>query len=252
MTKEDSKEIVAAGETGFAIIDQPQAQQNLLTAINDLGITESLLQRVKIPTGGMTAFEVEELEGPVVHKHLDVILVAIKGRQKAWWSATVEDGGGGAPPSCSSTDGIHGFGNNTLDAEAAIGQHLCAECPWGKFGSARGGGAGKDCKDFSVLFFFRQGSRMPTVMNVPATSLKALQAYVLRLIDGGKRMEGVVTRIALKKAQSASGISYSQLDISYQRDLTEADAEAMVALGREFMGQVQSYDPMAARTEDQD
>jgi len=79
-----------------------------------------------------------------------------------------------------------------------------------------------------------------------------LQAYVLRLIDGGKRMEGVVTRIALKKAQSASGISYSQLDISYQRDLTEADAEAMVALGREFMGQVQSYDPMAARTEDQD
>lgn len=250
MTKND-KEIAVPAETGFAIIDQPQAQQTMLAAINDLGITEGLLQRIKIPAGGMTAFEVEELEGTQVVQHLDVILVAIKGRQKAWWSATVEDGGGGAPPSCSSTDGIHGFGNNTLDAEAATGQHLCAECPWGKFGSARGGGAGKDCKDFSVLFFFRQGSRMPTVMNVPATSLKALQAYVLRLIDHGKRMEGVVTRISLKKAQSASGIGYSQLEIGYQRDLSEADADAMVNLGQQFMGQVQSYDPMAAQNGDE-
>ena len=102
-----------------------------------------------------------------------------------------------------------------------------------------------------MLFFFREGSRMPTVMNVPATSLKALQAYVLRLIDHGKRMEGVVTRISLKKAQSASGIGYSQLEIGYQRDLSEADADAMVNLGQQFMGQVQSYDPMAAQNGDE-
>ena len=107
MTKKEDKAITVPDATGFAIIDQPQAQQNMLTAINDLGITESLLQRVKIPTGGMTAFEVEELEGPQVHKHLDVILVAIKGRQKAWWSATVEDGGGGGTTSCVSVVACH-------------------------------------------------------------------------------------------------------------------------------------------------
>ena len=236
-------EVAKAVESGFAIVDQPQARETMLAAFDQLGITESLLTRIKLPSGGMTAFMVDELEGQQVHQHLDVILVAIKGRQKAWWSTSLEESGGGAPPNCSSTDGIHGFGNNTLVDDAVDGQHLCSECPWSKFGSSRFGGSnGKDCKDFSVLFFFREGSRIPSVMSVPATSLKALQNYVLRLIDNGKRFEGVVTRISLVAATSGSGITYSKLDINFVKDLDPASAENMVGVGKEFMSRISEFD----------
>lgn len=241
MSKND-KAIAKQEPTGFAIIDQQGARETMLAAFDQLGVTESLLQRIKIPTGGMSAFMVEELEGQQVVQHLDVILVAIKGRQKAWWAKLPEEGGTGSPPSCTSTDGIRGFGNNTLKEDAAAGEHLCAECPWSKFGSARNGGAGKDCGDFSVMFFFREGSRIPAVLNVPGTSLKGLQSYILKLIDNGKRFEGVVTRLSIKAATSKSGITYSQLDLSFVKDLPEDDAQEMVTVGKEFMDRIRSYE----------
>jgi hypothetical protein len=237
-----NKAIAKQEPSGFAIIDQKDARETMLAAFDQLGVTESLLQRVKVPTGGMAAFMVEELDGQNVVPHLDVIMVAIKGRQKAWWAKMPEEGGTGSPPSCTSTDGLRGFGNNTLKDDAAAGEHLCAECPWSKFGSARNGGAGKDCGDYSVLFFFREGSRIPAVLNVPGTSLKGLQSYILKLIDNGKRFEGVVTRIAVKAATSKSGITYSQLDLSFVKDLSEEAAKAMTEMGKEFMGRIRSYD----------
>ncbi|MCH1569868.1 MAG: hypothetical protein L7S64_00870 [Longimicrobiales bacterium] len=244
--KNESTALQSVEPSGFAIVDQPQARETMLAAFDQLGITESLLQRIKLPLGGMTAFMVDDLDGQQVHQHIDVILVAIKGRQKAWWAKPLEDAGGGARPSCSSTDGMHGYGNNTLADDGPEGKHLCSECPWGKFGSNRGGGNGKDCKDFSVLFFFREGSRIPAVMQVPATSLKSLQNYVLRLIDNGKRFEGVVTRLGLKSAQSASGIAYSMLDVSYVKDLDAEQAETMVEIGKAFMARMQDYNAFEA------
>ena len=114
----------------------------------------------------------------------------------------------------------------------------------------RNGGQGKDCKDFSVLFFFREGSRIPSVMSVPATSLKALQNYVLRLIDNGKRFEGVVTRISLVPATSAGGITYSKLDINFVKDLDEGAAANMVKVGSEFMTRMAEFDNFADSTEE--
>jgi len=242
MTKnKDTKEVATVSETGFAIIDQPHARETMQQAFEQLGITPDLLQRIKLPTGGMTAFLIDDLDGEQVVKNLDVILVAVQGRQKAWWSRGLDEGGGGAPPSCSSTDGIHGFGINTLNADDAPGKHLCSECPWGRFGSSRHGGNGKDCKDFSLLFFFREGSRIPAMMQVPATSLKALQTYIMRLIDNGKTFQGVVTRLSLSTAQSAGGITYSKLTVAFLKDLDAEAAAVMTALGADLAQQLASF-----------
>ena len=246
MSKKD-KEVAQTGvantsESGFAIVDQPEAKQMMLSAFDELGITESLLTRIKMPTGGMTAFMVDELEGQQVYQHIDVILVAIKGRQKAWWSTSLDDSGGGARPSCSSSDGIHGEGNNTMNPDEPDGTHLCKECPWEKYGSSRFGGEGKDCKDFNVLFFFREGSRLPSVMSVPATSLRSVQDYVMKLIDNGKRYASVVTRIGLKPAVSKGGITYSMIDINFQRDLEPSDAAGMVSVGKDLMSRISEFD----------
>lgn len=245
MTSKDKNAIVKREPTGFAIVDVPEAREVMIAAFDQLGITDRLLNRIKVPSGGMTAWEVEDLEGTHVEQNLDVIIVGMKGRQKAWWPTSMEEGGGGSPPSCISTDGRFGIGVNSLDADGAQGKHPCAECAWDKFGSSRSGGNGKDCKDFALLFFFRQGSRIPSLLQVPATSLKGLQNYVLRLIDGGKRFEGCVTRLGLKKAQSQGGITYSTLDLSWVSDLDAESAETMQSIGKEFLARIDEYDAFA-------
>jgi len=245
MAHKEEKALAKREATGFAIVDVPEAKGAMLAAFDQLGISDRLLNRIKVPAGGMTAWEVESLEGTEVHQSLDVIIVAMKGRQKAWWPTTMEEGGGGSPPSCASKDGRHGFGTNSLDAAAEPGKHLCAECPWDKFESSRSGGNGKDCKDFALLFFFREGSRIPSLLQVPATSLKGLQNYVIRLIDGGKQFSGCVTRLGLKKAQSQGGITYSTLDLSWVSDLDPEAAATMQSVGKEFLARIDEYDAFA-------
>ena len=234
--------LVKRGESNFAIVDDPEAKDVMLGAFDQLGLSNFQLNRLKIPAGGMTAWEVEALEGTRVEQNLDVVLLAMKGKQKSWWSQPIEEAGGGAPPSCSSQDARTGFGINTLEPDAQPGEHSCHECAWNQFGSARNGGNGKDCSDFAFLFFFTQGSRIPSLLMVPATSLKSLQSYVLKLIDAGKRMEGCVTRMSLKKAQSQAGITYSMLDLSWQADLDEEAGESMKTVSEEFRKRISDFD----------
>jgi hypothetical protein len=241
MANQKTKALVKAGESSFAIVDDPQAKEVMLSAFDTLGLSNFQLSRLRIPAGGMTAWEVESLEGSTVEPHLDVILLAMKGNQKAWWAKPLEEAGGGAPPSCSSTDGRTGWGVNSMDETEEPGEHACAECAWNQFGSARGKGKGKDCSDFAYLFFFQQGARIPSMLMVPATSLKGLQSYVLRLIDAGKRMEGCITRLGLKKAQSASGITYATLDLSWQGDLDEDASAGMVELANQFRSRLTDF-----------
>tara|TARA_R100000315_G_scaffold49000_1_gene23276 strand:+ start:778 stop:1527 length:750 start_codon:yes stop_codon:yes gene_type:complete len=239
------KALAKTGETGYAIVDSPDAHEVMIGAFDQLGVSDFQLGRIKIPAGGGMAWEVESLEGTEVHQSLDVLILAIKGNQKSWWSSSMEEGGGGTPPSCSSKDGVFGFGVNTLDAapDAAPTKNRCSECAWNQFGSA---GAGKACKDHSLLFFFREGSRLPSLLTVPATSQKALQGYILKLIDAGKRAEGCVTRLSLKKAQSQSGITYSTLDLSWVSDLDDEAKAKMVEVSKDFRDRISDFDAFAS------
>ena len=238
----DSKALVKRGESSFAIIDDPEAKDVMLGAFDQLGLSNFQLNRLRIPAGGMTAWEVESLEGTTIEQELDVVILAMKGNQKSWWSVPMEEAGGGAPPSCSSSDARTGFGVNTLEADAPHGEHSCQECAWNQFGSARNGGNGKDCSDFALLFFFTEGSRIPSLLMVPATSLRKLQSYVLKLIDAGKRMEGCISTMKLVKAQSQSGIQYSQLELGWKADLDAEAVASMREVSEEFRKRISDFD----------
>lgn len=247
MVDKESTALATQGTSGFAIVDDSKAKGVMLTAFEQLGISNYQLNRLKIPAGGGSAWEVESLEGTRVEQNLDVIVLAIKGKQKSWWSASLDEGGGGSPPSCSSTDGRTGFGVNTLGDDVTDAEHACSACEWNQFGSSRGSGNGKDCKDFSLLFCFLEGSRLPSLLTVPATSLKGLQGYVFKLIDSGKRMENVITRLSLKKTQSASGITYSTLDLSWVKDLDEGASTEMTEIHEAFSARLTDFDNYADR-----
>ena len=191
------------------------------------------LTRVKVPAGGVTQWAIPGLgDEDTYTPQIDCVVALVQARQKAWWREGMDAGGGGQPPACSSTNGLIGNGNNRSDGKPeGDGAHECADCEWNQWDSARNGTGGKDCKDFARLYVFRPESRMPTLVTVPATSLKAMQKYVMKLMDAGRSISGVVTRLRLVKAKSGSGIEYSQIAFSYGGDLPEAEVEAMKEVG---------------------
>jgi hypothetical protein len=159
------------------------------------------------------------------------VIAVIQARQRAWWRTPLDEGGGGSPPSCSSSNGIVGMGDNTLQGSTEV-EHDCATCPWGQWKSARKGGEGKDCKEFARLFVFRPASRLPLIVTVPPTSLKAMQQYAMRLLDAGLEPFRVVTRLKLVKDKSGSGITYSKIAFEFAGALPNDEAERMRDVAR--------------------
>jgi hypothetical protein len=165
------------------------------------GLSEFDLQRIKIPAGGMTAYEVNDLEGtsfvPTIHA---VILFARDVR--AYWPDSLDESGGGKPPACHSNDGKIGIG-----APGGI----CAQCPMAQFGSAKKG-KGQACKQVKQLFLLREGSGsiLPENFLVPPTGLNNFKKLALMLGGRGVSISGILVEIGLVKAKSAEGITYSQ------------------------------------------
>ena len=253
MANEEKKKaeiVTQEGATGFPIVDVADAHDAMLGAFDQLGISSFNLSKLSIPAGGMTAFEVDDpIKGQSVEQTVRAVIACVKAGQKAWWSTSVEDGGAGSPPDCKSEDGVTGFGNNTLEPTTEAASFKCATCPWNQWESNRGGGMGKDCQDHSLMFFFMENRRLPTVLKVPATSLKALQRYAMALIDHGKRLEGVITEISLKKATSRGGIVYSELDLRMIEELPVAEGDHMKAVATSLKDRLLGFDAFAVADE---
>lgn len=222
---------------------------DVLAAMSDIGIKVWDLPKMKVPSGGSVAFEVSRLGQTEYLKERDVIILAVRGNQKAWHREHYEDVGG-KPPDCYSTDGLTGMGNRSIDVLVPDnGPHDCAKCPWGQFGSKRGkDGArdGKDCQDYALLLVATPDGRLPTVIKVPPSSLRAMKRYQMDLIDAGKRREHIVTRISLQRVDATP--PYAEMTFSFSGDLpteVRSQTEKLRKVLEEALFQV---DPIKAST----
>jgi len=152
------------------------------------------LPRLKVPAGGGSFWEEQTAEGPKPAEYVDGVILLRKDKKKFWEKGQDEAGGETTPPDCSSEDRIFGTG---------IPGGECAKCPYNEFKTAKKGD-GKACRDFSELYILKKNSVMPTVVQVPATSLKNLKQYGMILVDSAKNMSAVVTRFSLT-AEMKSG-----------------------------------------------
>lgn len=168
---------------------------------------EGGFDRIKIPAGGVTLFElpgdnpdepesVKEFSAVILHHH--PVLQFYKEKYT----------GGSNPPDCGSFDGVTGNGDPG-------GQ--CAKCPLAQFGS--GEGNGKACKSRRRLFLLREGEIFPLMLSLPTGSLREFSRYVKRLLSRGNKSNMVVTRFTLKKATSQTGVIYSQAVFAIDRSL---------------------------------
>lgn len=184
----------------------------------DLAGLELTFDRIKIPSGGSTAFEIPDGDGEdttMVKEITGVILL----HHPAYAYYTEKYAGGSNPPDCGSFDGVTGHGNPGGS---------CASCPNNVFGS--GEGQSKACKNRRMIYILMEGELFPMVLSLPTGSLKEFTKYLKRQLSKGRKLNQVVTRISLKKATSGSGIAYSQAVFTFDRVLTPEERTAMARM----------------------
>lgn len=234
--KATSTALVTADQSPYSVVSRPDADQLLRGALIDGGVGMFQLTQLRLPSGGGMAWTVDTLEGPtaIAGKDMEVIIGGMRAGLKKWWRSAFGEGESG-PPNCQSVDGMTGYGVNSLEDGLAT-QHDCITCPWNKFGSARKGGNGKDCSDFMVAMVFREGCSLPDVLNIPASSLKTWQSYIVKLTNAGKSPWAVVTRLAME-TKSEGALKWSILTPQYVRDLSPEES-ARFAASREVLTSV--------------
>lgn len=167
------------------------------------------LDRVKVPAGGGTTWEVPDLladGGSVSTKALEGVIIYFQDGN-AYWDKQYS--GENQPPVCVSEDGLVGVS----EMEGLGGD--CSTCPLNQFGSEiRPDGAkgpGKACKNMRRLFIVRQGQILPLLLVVPPSSMRDVRQYFLRLAGAGVPYYAVTTRLALEQDKSQAGITYSKI-----------------------------------------
>lgn len=225
---------------------EPGAALDVATIAAELGEDPAslgmlLFTRVKMPSGGSPAFEIENPDDPAdpeVVKSIEGVIVAHHAAN-AYWAAGLEEGGGNVAPDCVSPDGLYGHGDRgvnhaTGEVDDPCAAHECATCWLNQFGSDPTGG--KACKNRRHLYILRSGDLIPLLLPLPATSLKAWRTFAVKsLMARGRHWYSVVTRIGLEPAVSSAGIKYSRATFS----ITEADG--VRELGDEQQAWLKSY-----------
>jgi hypothetical protein len=169
--------------------------------------------RVKIPSGGGLMFEVpsDDPENPEMVRELIGVIVDHHMVQTYWKNSY---SGEVTAPDCYSNDGRTGNGNPGGS---------CRTCPFNQWGSGANG-YGKACKAMRRIYFLPEGKDLPIVLNLPPTSLKNFNNYLMKRVKPhGLTTWQVVTKISLKRATSKAGISYSEAVFSGVRRLSQEE-----------------------------
>lgn len=214
MSEKNNNEL--AVNEGFAVL----ANQNVLNEAlaEDCQGLEFSFDRVKLPAGGGTAFELPSAESDESEMVKDITGVIVY-NHPAYAYYHDKYTGGNNPPDCGSFDGVTGIGNPGGN---------CTDCPYNKFGS--GDGQSKLCKNKRMLYILREGELFPITLSLPTGSLKSFTNYVKSQLSRGRKLNQAVTKIALKKATNASGIVFTQAVFTFVRMLTVEERTAVAGV----------------------
>lgn len=199
--------------SGFAALANTDSLNEMMT--EDLNGLDLTFDRIKIPAGGSTAFEVPgDGDEPELAKEIECVIL---NHHPAYAYYAKEYTGGSNPPECGSFDGITGVGTPG---------GTCKDCPYNKFGSGNRKKS-KACKNRRLLYILVEGELFPMLLSLPVGSLNSFTKYLKRQISKGRRLSGIVTKISLQKAKNEDNITFSQAVFTHVRDLTQDEKTAV-------------------------
>jgi len=192
------------------------------------GLDPNKLDKVKIPSGGGTAWEIPTLDGKGdIAKALEVVIVAAQD-VRAYYASKYD--GSKNTPDCFSLDCATGSGDPGGD---------CRTCPMAQWGSAMDDNGeqtnGQACNQRKLMLCISKDSTLPFVVSIPPGSLNNMGRYFMRLAGANLPYYGVVTNLTLDKTESGSGIPYSTVVPEFVRNLTAEEIPAIKSY-REGLG----------------
>ena len=161
-------------------------------------LTDRDLPRYTVPSGGIEVWPVQGPEKMEYHEALEGIIIHLT-TPRAYWSKNLEDSSR-TPPDCSSPDGLTGYGDPGGD---------CLTCVFNKWGSDPKG-HGKACREHRFLFMLTADNLLPTVVQIPPTSIDTVKKYSVALATKAKHQWQVVTALKLQKVD-ADPFPYSKV-----------------------------------------
>lgn len=169
------------------------------------GIQANKLDRVKIPSGGSPVFTISTVEGEDAVKTMTGVVVGWRDN-RGYWAKSIDEDGGGKPPLCFSPDGRNGYGDPGGE---------CAVCPYSQFQ----GDEKPKCKSTVPVYFLEVGKVIPSILQLPVSSLQVFKSYCRRLANEALFYWAVETEVGLVKAKNATGIDYSEATFRLTRRL---------------------------------
>ena len=151
------------------------------------------------------------------------------------------------PPDCSSSDGLRPDSEQASDAELEAGSRrchqaaTCAECAYNAYGSDLGGGRGKACKNMRRLALLLRGHRLPHILTLTPTSLRAWDDLVTSLSDRSIPYLAVVCSFALEVVARGQEKFSRVLINADSRVCDPVDAPLIAAYRKEFAPLVQRH-----------
>lgn len=165
-------------------------------------------RRIKMPSGGALAFEVEGEDGDVDYVKEIQGVILFTHRVNGYWSRALGDGEGNAAPDCSSMDGKAGINNATGECIS------CESCPLNQYGSDPKGGEGKACKNMRRVYLMTSGDPNCYLLTVPPTSIRDVNKKLRALLTSGTPYIGMVVSIKLTKETNKGGVDYAKITLN--------------------------------------
>ena len=184
------------------------------------GLTPLDLDSAPVPSGGGTMWSIPDLKGEA-ETTSDIVGVCVLFQDvRRMWEEGYGEGDSDGPPDCQSSDLLVGVGDPGGS---------CAVCPLARFGSHEKGRAQK-CQHRRMLFVMRPEIRLPLVINLPPTSLKACRDYFMRLaMRKSVPYYGVVSKLSLENEKGPGGL-FSKVQFSLASTLEGDEKDAFQKL----------------------
>lgn len=215
--------------------------------LEDMGIDEEFtrfsLPKLKVPSGGGSFWQIP---GGTPAETVRGIILA----KKAVKTFYIDPDAGNVPPDCKSEDGKRGVGIHRTDQEKASA-YACVKCQYNKFGTDCKGGKGKACKDRLILAILTQDGIIPMMLNVPPTSLKKMNEFVMGVLNKhATPMHNIVVDFSLEETTNGKQ-TFSVVNPKFV-SLVPAEAQAAMKNMRLAAKEILNKVPMEELNEEEE
>lgn len=186
--------------------------------------------RVRVPAGGSTTWEIPGAndEEPETTREIVGVIVDDHFLSALWLDEYT--GGASAPDASWFEVAPNEIVAQISDRAAAAGalEDISVD-PFNAWGSGKDG-KGKAANQMYRLYVLRAGDVLPICVTVPAGSITNWTKFKRFVLTNRKRLvPEVVVSLTLKRAESGSGIPYSQIQFGLVDELSAPEAEQMLA-----------------------